>query len=225
MARTIVETVADKGITTICAHTLWTNPIIDFARYLESIGASALQLVLPNYGDEDAKVKYFEDIARSTRLSLVLRGNLPMPLLSRLMKIDTIVAMKHDAGETYLREVLIHYRNRLNSYAGGSWEWFVMAQPWGATATLDTYTTFAPEVSVRFWKAVDANDPATVRGMIEKYEHPLLRHKFTAAFWRAALEYFGIAARYVRPPERPYSETEMPSVKTFFDELGIYPEK
>ena len=229
VARTMAETVGNKGITTMCTGPWWTQQTVEFARYVESVGCNGLQVMLPGNGDEDGYVKHFEELARNTRLALVLRGSgltgpMPIKMVSRLMKIDSIVAMKQDADETYFRECLIHFRGRLNSYAG-NWEWLLLGKPYGAIASFGVYSTFAPEISARFWKAIDANDLKTAREITEKYEHPWVNHEFSYSFWHATLEYFGVAGRYLRPPERTYTDQEMAKLKTFYDKLELYPKK
>lgn len=228
VARTMAETVGNRGITTMCTGPWWTQQTVEFARYVESVGCNGLQVVLPANGDDDGFVKHFEELARNTRLALVLRaaglrGPMPMSLVSRLMNIESVVAMKQDADETYMRECLIHFRGRLNSYAG-NWEWLLQGLPYGCTASFGVFSTFAPEVSARFWKAIDANDLNAAKEMVLKYEHPWL-HEFSYPFWHASLEYFGVASRYLRPPERTYTDAEMAKLKTFYDKLELYPKK
>ena len=225
LTRVVAEAVGDKGMTIAGSGPWWTARAVEFARHAESVGASALEVMLPESGDEDGYVKHFQEIARATRLPLVLRGKLSTELLARLVEIDSVVAMKQDVTEAYFVETLIHFGHRLNSYSGGSLEWFIVGQPYGAVASFDTYATFAPEISLRFWKAVQANDLDTKREIIEKYEHPLISHEYSDPFWHATLEYFGVAKRYLRPPQHSFTDEEMQKVKAFYDKLGIYPQK
>lgn len=76
---------------------------------------------------------------------------------------------------------------------------------------------------MRFWKAVQANDLPAQREIIEKYEHPLISHEYSDPFWHATLEYFGVAGRYLRPPQHSYTDEEMKQVKAFFDKVGLHP--
>jgi 4-hydroxy-tetrahydrodipicolinate synthase len=225
LAHAVVEAVGGGGMTIVGSGPWWTGQAVEFARYTESIGATALEVMLPDGGDEDGYVRHFQEIARATRIPLVLRGNLAAPLLSRLMEIDSIVAMKQDVSQAYFIETLIHHGKRLNSFSGGSLEWFLVGQPFGAVASFDTYATFAPQISARFWKAVQANDVAAEREIIEKYEHPLINHQYSDSFWHAALEYFGVAARYLRPPQHTYTDEEMKKVRAFFTSLDLHPYK
>ena len=225
LTRVVAEAVGDKGMTIAGTGPWWTDRAIDFARHAESVGVTAVMVLLPPGGDEDGLFMHYQQIACRTRLPIVLHGNYPTPLLQRLLKIDSIAALKEDVSEHYFVETAIHFGQRLNCFSGGSYEYFVVAQPYGATAYFDTYSTFAPEISVRFWKAVQANDYAAEREIIEKYDHPLIYHEFSHPFWHATLEYFGVAGRYMRAPQHTYTNDEMKKVKAFFDERGLYPEK
>ena len=223
VARVVANAVTGKGISIVGTGPWWTDRAIDFARHAELVGGTALQVLIPPGGDDDANVSHYQRISRSTRLPLVLHGNFSTELLNRLMKIDSIVALKEDVSLEYFIETSIHFGSRLNCFSGGSYEWFLVGQPYGATAYFDTYSTFAPEISVRFWRAVQARDLGGERDIVEKYDHPLISHRFSHPFWHASLDYFGVAGRYLRPPQHTYTNEEMKEVKAFYDRIGVYP--
>lgn len=58
--------------------------------------------------------------------------------------------------------------------------------------------------------------------VVEKYDHPFVQN-FSAPFWHATLEYFGVAQRYLRLPQHSFTDAEMAQVKTFFDKVGVVP--
>ena len=87
-----------------------------------------------------------------------------------------------------------------------------------------TYTTFAPDVSMQFWNAVKGGDIKAAAAITRKYDHPFIA-RFTHPFWHATLEYFGVAQRYMRPPQATFSDSEMKGVKAFFDGQGLDPKK
>ena len=43
------------------------------------------------------------------------------------------------------------------------------------------------------------------------------------AYWRATLEYFGIAKRYLRAPEQICGDEQMKEIQTFFENLNLKP--
>jgi dihydrodipicolinate synthase/N-acetylneuraminate lyase len=223
LTKLVVDTVGSHGMTIIGTNAWWTEPAVEFARYAESVGATALQVLKPS-GSEDGIVEHYRKIADSTRLPIVLHGDFPMPMLERLAKIDSIVALKEDISLSYYVDGIIRFGKRINCFSGGGLDWFLVGQPYGANAYFDSYATFAPEISVRFWEAVQRNDLKTQTEIVANYDHPFIKN-FSASFWHATLEHFGVAQRYLRPPQQSYSDTEMAKVKEFYDKLGVYPKQ
>jgi dihydrodipicolinate synthase/N-acetylneuraminate lyase len=223
LARMVAEAVGDRGMSIIGTGPWWTARTIDFADYVESIGGTALQVLKPGGGD-DAMVEHYRQVAAATRLPIVLHGDFSMPLLEKLAQIDSIVALKEDVSLSYYIDGMIRFGKRINCFSGGGLDWFMVAQPYGASAYFDSYATFFPEVAVRFWQAVQRGDYTAETEIIEKYDHPFIQN-FSAPFWHATLEYFGVAGRYLRPPQESYSDAEMAKVKEFYDKLGVIPQE
>ncbi|HWR13432.1 MAG TPA: dihydrodipicolinate synthase family protein [Terriglobales bacterium] len=224
LARLVTDAVGQRGITIIGTGAWWTDRTIDFAHYAEKIGATALQVLKPTGTNEDTVVEHFKRISEATKLPLVLHGNFPMPELGRLTEIASVVALKEDISLEYYVDGIIRYGNRINCFSGGGLDWFVVGQPYGATAYFDSFATFAPEISAQFWEAVKRNDYRAETEIIAKYDHPFIKN-FSAPFWHATLEYFGIAQRYLRPPQPSYTDAEMLKVKEFYDQMHLRPRK
>ena len=176
--------------------------------------------MLPAYGDEDSLFDHYRQIAAASKLSIVLHGQVPLPLLKRLMAIDSIVAYKEEYPPAYSVEVFALYGERLNIFAGGQKSRFLMFQPYGMRAYYSTFATFYPEVPRRFWKACEASDWAAARQIVIKYDVPFFE-RWSHPFWRATCEYFGVAQRYVRPPDRTYSAQQTAALKSFYDGLKL----
>lgn len=223
LARMVATAAGDKGMSIIGTGAWWTDRAIDFARYVESIGGTAVQVLKPG-GDDADIVEHYRKIARAVRLPIVLHGNFPMPLLEKLAEIDSIVALKEDVSMEYYVNGEIRFGKRINCFSGGGLDWFMVGQPYGSTAYFDSYATFAPEITVRFREAVQRTDYAAERAIIEKYDHPFIEN-FSAPFWHATLEYFGVASRYLRAPQHSYTDAEMAKVKTFYDKVGLQPNR
>lgn len=224
LARALTESVGDRGMTIIGTGAWWTERTVDFARYAESIGATALQVLKPGGASEDGCVEHYRTVASATRLPIVLHGDFPMTLLDKLTQMDSIVALKEDVSLAYYVDGIIRFGKRINCFSGGGLDWYMVGQPYGANAYFDSYATFAPEIAMRFWQAVQRGDYAAEVEIIEKYDHPFIQN-FSAPFWHATLEYFGVAARYLRPPQHSYTDAEMAKVKGFYDKLGVSPHR
>lgn len=223
VTKVMVETVEDRGLTIAATGDWWTGRAVDYCRYAESVGAHAVQILMPSrHSGDDMLVAHFEAIAKATRLPLVLHGRYSEPLLRKLVKIDSIVAMKEDAELTYYIDRQIEFGDRLSIFSGGAENRFLVGFPYGATAFFSTYTGFAPDISMRFWKAIQENDLKKAAEITRKFDYPFIKN-FTHEFWHATLEYFGVAQRYMRPPMRSYTDAEMKQVKEFFDKQGLDP--
>lgn len=223
LAHIVVKASGDKGMSIIGTGAWWTDRAVDFARYVESIGGTALQVLKPSGEDADV-VEHYRRIAQAVRLPIVLHGNFGIPLLEKLLEIDSIVALKEDVSMEYYVNGEIRFGKRLNCFSGGGLDWFMVGQPYGSTAYFDSYATFAPEITVRFRDAVQRGDYAAEREIIEKYDHPFIEN-FSAPFWHATLEYFGVAGRHLRAPQHSYTDVEMAKVKAFYDKVGLQPRK
>lgn len=223
--RTMVEAVNGRGLVIAATGDWWTARAVDYAKFAESIGADALQVLLPSRsGGDDSIVKHFETIARNTRLALVLHGNYSDALFEKLLKIDSIVAMKEDRLLREYVERQIEFGDRVEIFGGGQEYRYLVGYPYGARAFYSTYTTFAPDISILFWKAIKSGDLKEAVRITTKYDFPYLRH-FTHPWWHATTEYFGLGERYLRPPQLSYTDEQMKTVKAFFDKQGIDPAK
>ena len=193
ITRAIVAAVDDEGIVIAAAGDWWTGLVVDYARFSEMAGADALQVMLPSGAESDAAiVEHFHSISDATRLPLVLHGSFSESLLRELVKIPSIVAMKEDGELTYYIDREIDFGNRLNIFAGGAENRFLVAYPYGAKAFFSTYTGFAPDISMRFWGALKNGDLQGAIGITNRYDRPFIE-RFTHPFWHATLEYFGVA--------------------------------
>jgi dihydrodipicolinate synthase/N-acetylneuraminate lyase len=223
VTRSMVEAVGEKGLT-IAATGAWpTEQVIDYAKFSQSHGADALQILLPEgIKDEDKLYEHFSKISQSTRLPLVLHGEYSRPLLTRLAEIDSIVAMKEDGQLTYYIDRAIGFGDRFEIFSGGAENRYLVGYPYGARAFFSTYTGFAPDKPMQFWEAIRNDDLKRAVAITKKYDYPFIS-RFTHPFWHATLEYFGVAKRFMRKPFETWPEDKLPEVKAFFDGQGVNP--
>ena len=229
LTRVTVEAAQGKALTIAATGAWWTNQVIDYAKYAESIGADGLQVLLPGkHAGEDSLVEHFRTIAGETSLPLVLHGNYSETLLEKLLKIESIVAMKEDLALTYYINRMVKFGDQLEIFSGGAKYRFLVGYPYGSRAFFSAHASFAPKVAMNFWKAIKDDDWPMATEIIKKYDHPWITYYIknrTYSFWGGCLEYFGVAQRYVRPPQRSYSDQEMKQVKQFFDQRGLDPKE
>lgn len=225
LTRTLIETVAGRGLTIAATGPWWTGQVTDYATFARDLGADAVQVQLPAQGDPASLLEHFRQAARAAQRAIVLHGQTPVPLLRKLVEMDEISAYKEEYPALYSREVFEEFGKRLNIFAGGQKGNFLTFWPYGMKAYYSTFSTFAPKVTREFWSAVQARDLDRAGRLVTRYDVPFFRGTplgaWTHAYWRATLEAHGIAKRYLRPPEVTFDDAQAAKVRDFQKQLGL----
>jgi 4-hydroxy-tetrahydrodipicolinate synthase len=224
LTRFMVESVDRRALTIAATGPWWTGQSIEYAKFAEATGADAVQILMATYGTDDGHVKQFEQIASAVKLPLVLHGEPSIELWKRLVAIDSLVAFKLEADYPKGLPILQEFGERLTIFAGGLDSMFLAYQPHGMQAYFSVFAPFAPNISMDIWKAVTEKRLDDARQLIKRYETPFFEQwgKLGGqAFWRATLEHFGIASRWMRPPQQSLTDAQMQEVKVFYDQLGL----
>jgi dihydrodipicolinate synthase/N-acetylneuraminate lyase len=222
LTRVMVETVDRRGLTIAATGPWWTGKAVDYARFAQSVGADAVQVLLAQNGDDDGQVEHFKSVAASIDLGIVIHGNPSLKLIERLTAIDSVVAMKEEFTYDFTLQVYRKLGDRLNIFAGGTKPRFLVYQPYGMQAYYSAFAPFAPQTAMQFWSAVEKNDLNEARRIVIRYDLPFFE-RWSHPFWRATLEYFGVAKRYLRPPEKSFTASQVQELKAFYDGLGLKP--
>jgi dihydrodipicolinate synthase/N-acetylneuraminate lyase len=228
LTRFIVEAAGPQAITIAAAGDWPLEKTLDYAETARKAGATALQVMNPGTNalaggqqaaadteDLEPIVEHFRKVAAGTPLPLILHGQFSHPLLERLATIDAIAAMKEDVGLEYYIQIQRKFGERFAIFEGGPEYAYLVAYPYGSKASYTTLGTFAPQLTAQFWKAVNAGDVKAAYDYVKTYELPFFDH-WSHAFWRASLEHFGVAHRYLRPPQAAFTDAEMKTVADFY---------
>jgi dihydrodipicolinate synthase/N-acetylneuraminate lyase len=222
LTRVVVESVGGDGMC-IAATGFWNlERVLEYVHFAEHIGASAVQVTKPNDADDQTVAQFYQDVARATQLAIVLHGEFSEDLLRRLIKIDSIVAMKEDVGLEYLIDCQIDFGERLTVFPGGFESRMLVAYPYGVRAYYSVFYQFSPQLGKQFWHAIRDGDIKAAGQFVMKYERPFAK-KWSWPFWMGTIEHFGVAQRFLRPPEKALSDEQMDDVKAFWDSLGVRP--
>lgn len=224
VTKTMVEAVQHRGIT-IAATLDWdTEQTVDYARYAESVGADALQVLRLKDVDDDVQFERFKKITQNTRIPLALHGGSSSELYRKLITLDNFVAAKEDSRLTTFIDQIIEFGDRVAFFTGGAENRYLVGYPYGCKAFFSTYSGFAPDIPMKFWKAIRSDNLKKAVAITTKYDHPFIK-SFSHPFWHATLEYFGVAQRYLRGTLKgvSYTQEQMKEVKEFFDSQGVYP--
>ncbi|MGN6603632.1 MAG: dihydrodipicolinate synthase family protein [Ginsengibacter sp.] len=234
LTKMMVETVGNRGVT-IAATGKWPlDTILDYVRYAEKIGASAVQVDPPEGSDIDSNLKktvrFYEDVAHHTKLAIVLHGYYSSKLLNELLKIKSIVALKEDVADlNYYVDRQIMFGNRIAVFAGGSDARYLFGYPYGSPAYFSVLYSYAPAIGLKFWQAIQQKNLKSAVNIAEKYDFPFMK-KWTRSFWAAAIEYMGGSQRYIRPKTgetqkmKTLNEKELADMRNFMCGLGLKPQ-
>src|SRR5207247_8675149 len=130
-----------------------------------------------------------------------------------------------DGTDEYYPEIVRQFGDRLAIFCGGQKRRYLLAQPFGSPAFFSFFVTFAPEVTVRFWQAVQHKEMEAARAIVTQYEKPVFDFRLAGprpfhAYWRALLGYFGVAHRFVRPPAETCTGADLAKVRSPCGRLG-----
>ena len=221
LTREIIDAVDGRAVM-IAATGKWeTDQAVDYAKFASDLGADALQVTLPAL-DDDQMIEHFASITSATPVGIVLHGDPPMPLISRLLEMESVVAFKEEYNTIYSLQLYRSFGKRITLFAGGEKARLLTYYPYGMRAWYSTFMTFAPSVAIQFWNAIRADDLKRAGEIVLRYETPVFQ-RWSHAFWRATCEHFGTASRWVRGPETAFNDEQMKELATFFKSLGLFP--
>jgi len=212
--RTAVEN-SDKDVPVLAGVGYGTRMAIDLARRAEAAGAAGI-LVLPHYlmvAEEAGVIEHMKAICNAVGLGVIYyaRDNTklsPAGLEKLAEACPNFIGYKDGIGDLQLMQ-RVHYRlgDRL-VHIGGLPTAEVFAQPYlemGVTTYSSAVFNFAPELALRFYKAVRQRDAATVDALMKSFYLPLidLRDKkkgYAVSMIKAGADLVGRSAGKVRPP-------------------------
>ena len=220
LTRIVVESAGARAAVIAATGPWWTEQAVDFARYATSLGVDAVQIAMPPEGTDDSYAEHFRLVAASTPRAIVIHGQPSMALWRRLQPMENIVAFKEEFTPDYSLQIYAEFGDRWNIFAGGSKARLLTYLPYGMRAYYSAFSTFAPQIAMRFWHAVEHADIAAAAQVVLRYDVPFFE-RWTMPFWTATLERFGVARRYLRPPAVSFSDLEMKRVDKFYRDLGL----
>lgn len=220
LTRSMVEFTAGRALT-IAATGPWpTEQSVQYARFAAEVGADSVQVNPPAEGSDASQAEHFRAIARAAGRPIVIHSQPSMGLLRKLKEIENVVAIKEEFTTDYTVPIYAEFGDRYSIFAGGTKARLLAYRPYGMNAFYSAYSTFAPEIGMRFWNAVEKGDQKTAVEMVYRYDIPFFQ-RWSHPFWVATLECFGVATRHLRPPRESLTEEQMKEVVAFYRGLGL----
>lgn len=233
LARAVIAQAAGRATVLVgTAYHWWRDQIVHFARYVEDLGADGVMVLRPqvSLGDaphfEDLVFEMYQTVAEAVDCGLVLNGVFSMRLLKRLAEIPSVVGLKEDAGDPWCHDALYAVGRRLAVFNGGQKWRFLYGVLWGMVGYLTTYGLLAPQVTHRFWDAVQRRDLFAAAQIVDAYDNPFFGHaiphpKGFHPVLQATMEVFGRGPRWMRPPQPSLNDREMDELREIFDAMGL----
>ncbi|MEE2658830.1 MAG: dihydrodipicolinate synthase family protein [Candidatus Latescibacterota bacterium] len=233
VARTVIEHTAGRGTVVVGTSPYWwRDQTLAFAKYVEHLGASAVMVCRPlvargdSPGFEDPTFETYQAVAETVDCGIVLNGVFSMSLLRRLADLPSVVALKEDAGDAWCHDALYAVGRQLAVFGGGQKWRYLYGSLWGMVGYLTSYGPLAPEVTHRFWAAVQGRDHCTAAEIVDTYDNPFFEHAIGHAkgFFpvrQASFEVFGRGPRWLRSPQPSLDDAEMAALRKLFAEVGL----
>lgn len=235
VTKAVIEQTAGRAMVVGAERQWWTGKTVEFAKYLDEIGADLFMVLPPNWAGSctvDTFVEHYTAVARHIPVMIVTGvfstcQSFGLKTLEILRdKVPGVVAIKDDVCGGFARKMGLLLHDKWAIYSGGLKQNFLDVWPYGCDGYLSTFMKFKPDIAHQFWKAIKAKDMLKVRGIIATYEIPWfdfiasLPGGFDAGI-HGTMELFGICQRWRRKPYHSLTDQEMEKLADLFRNLGL----
>lgn len=235
VTKAVVKQTAGRAMVVGADRQWWTGKAVEFAKYLDEIGADLFMVLPPNWAGSctaDTLVEHYAAVARHIPV-MVVTGvfstcqDVGLKTLEILRdRVPGVVAVKDDVCGVFARKMGLMLHDKWAVYSGGLKQNFLDIWPYGCDGYLSTFMKFKPDIAHQFWKAIKVKNMSGVRDIIARYEIPYfalissLPGQFDAGI-HGTLELFGICQRWRRNPYHSLNDQEMEKLAGFFRSSGL----
>ena len=229
----VVEIVMDEtaGRVPVVVHVgaIGTKISIDLAKHAESVGADGISSVPPFYWkfNENQIVKYYEDIANSCSLPMIvynvpLAGLLGMNAIKRLAKVENIKGIKYTALSLYeITQIKDEVGEDFLIYSGAD-EMAMAGLLAGADGIIGSFYNIMPELFINIFNAVQNKEldegKRLQKQAVEVIMYALQLPSFYAGM-KVVLRWMGVNGGYCRRPFENLTEEDEVKFKEGFKKL------
>ena len=212
-----------------------TRTAIEYAREAERLGAAGL-LLLPHYlteASQEGLRAHITAVCRATRLGVIVYNRATCKLTAETMvrlveDCPNLIGFKDGLGDI---ELMVSIRRRLGdrfTYLGGLPTAEVYAAAYkalGVPVYSSAVFNFIPKTAMDFYRAIAADDHATVGKLIDEFFLPYLairnrRAGYAVSIVKAGAKLVGHGAGPVRAPLTDLTEEEMGQLDALIKKLG-----
>lgn len=233
LAKAVIEQASGRAAVLVgTALDWWRDQIVEFARYVEELGAGGVMVLRPRVslgegpGFEDLVFETYQAVSDAVRCGIVLNGVFSMRLLKRLASIERVVGLKEDAGDPWCHDALWAVGRDLAVFNGGQKWRFLYGVLWGMVGYMTTYGLLVPQVAHRFWERVQQRDLFAAARIVDQYDNPFFEFAIPHSkgfhpVRQATMEIFGRGPRWLRPPQPSLDDGEMEELRAVFEGIGV----
>jgi len=245
IVKTVVEAADGRAIVIAEAGAWWTGKAIEFAKYVEGVGADALLIIppdtyylpyVPDVHDDDL-YRHYELIASATNLGVLfhlksLRGRgassiWSMSLIERVAAIDNVIALKDESTNWILSfEMMRRLGDKVILIDDAGPLSFYHNYRAGSPAWITGIGQFAPQMTMKFYDDLRNGrlDEAQRYGVEVAAPYFTLMLNFNwVAVIKAAMDIVGLQGGPMRPPTPQLTSEQRDVLKTFMEEHGMVP--
>ncbi len=236
VTRVSAEHTAGRGMVVAADRYYDTKHSIEFAGFAKDVGADVLMVLPCNWAHSctpETIVEHYLAVAEHIPVMIVTGLFSPMgpafaleTIEKTLDRCERVVAIKDDMIGDFARRLSLMAHERVAVFAGGQKVNHMNMWPYGCDGYMSTYITFDSDVSNRYWKAIEAMDLVTARGIIRHFDMAYFDFVSTlTGGWNAgfhgAMELFGVTKRWRRKPYYSLNDEEMETLAEFFKGKGL----
>jgi 4-hydroxy-tetrahydrodipicolinate synthase len=236
VTRVAVEHTAGRSLVVAADRYYHTRQAVDFARFAAGAGADVLMVLPPDWGASttpETLAAHYGAVAEHMPVMLVTGVFIPRGLEFGLKclqitldRVEGVVAIKDDFCGEFARKMGLLVHGDWAVWSGGQKQNHMNAHPYGCDGYLSSFLSFKPEISHRYWKAIQIDDIAAAAGVIRDFDMPFfdciskMRGGFDAAI-HGILEIYGIAQRWRPQPYYSLGDEEMDELEDFLRGLSV----
>jgi 4-hydroxy-tetrahydrodipicolinate synthase len=236
VTKVAVEHVAGRALVVAADRYFHTRQAVDFARFAAGVGADVLMVLPPDWGASttpETLADHYGAVAAHIPVMLVtgifIARGLEFGLAclqTTLDRVKGVVAIKDDFCGEFARKMGLLVHGEWAVWSGGQKQNHMNAHPYGCDGYLSSFISFKPEISHRYWEAIQADDTAAAAAVIREFDMPFfnciskMRGGFDAAI-HGILEIYGIAQRWRPPPYYSLSDGEMEELSDSLRGLSV----
>ncbi len=235
VTKVVADQAAGRAAVVAADRIWWTGKTVEFARYARDVGADVLMVLPPDWAGSctaDSFVAHYAAVAAEIPVMVVTNvfsrsQAMGLEVLGRLRdETPGVIAIKDDLVGTFARKMALLLYGHWAIISGGQKQNHFDLIHYGCDGYLSTFVTFAPQITQRYWQAVQTEDWVEAARIIREFDMPYfdyvlsVKGGFDAAL-HGTYEHFGLSQRWRRPPYHSLTDAQMEELSQLFVDMKL----